>query len=692
MIDVDKKTKANEAASAFYSEQLNADLLKGISIDRSVNERNQPKDQWPSKPDNIGIWKKYGSDDTNFWYERDANLRLEWVYWADNHKIPPKNKTKRIVFLGESAARGFFYDPYYNPAIALESMLKTNGLEEAEVVDLAKTNMELDELVHITMKSFDLEPDAIVVFAGNNWYTTVKGTFKDVDYKFMADAIDKEQIGEFRDYVLKRYKQLISNYLKDVQKQMDIHKIPVIFVIPEFNLLDWKSSLNEKIPRNLLSEGIANWISLKEEGNKSLEKGDFNKLEKIGTQLIALDETNPFGYELLAYSQIEKDVAEARKNLEQARDMNIFSRCFSKPRIHNISRETILKISRESDIEVIDSSTLFSSRLNGKLPGRDFFLDYCHLTEEGIKVTMASVAQKLIEVLVNNKEDFNCFYNTDLKPSNRVKATAFINAAIHNAHYGQTHDVLEFLCTQGLKYSEKSKEYLLNYIDLATRVTSTMFCKSHEQLIEDEFTTQYGSTGIMQKRNQKNLDLNLVNAMVTSLKEQNIDIENSISELRLKEHQLTTKKNNLLKSFYSSDSYDIYPGKTPSYFQSRNYMSNFYVIAESRVAIEGRITFRTPFGIRNQGHVSMLFNDHLFLKTPVSEVWKNIRFRIKASWVVEGVNRIKINWPIPHKDIGDTENTNVSQVNEEDILTRFYIVFGEIFSFWVKKEENNINS
>lgn len=687
MVDLDKKEKANIAASAIYNEKFSGELLEGISIYSSVGKDKKPLEQKKPKPNRIGIWKKSDSNDSNSWYERDADLRLEWVYWADNHKIPPKSKAKRIVFLGESVARGMFYDPYYNPAIALEGMLKNNGLQETEVIDLAKTNMELAELSDITMKSFGLDPDAIVVFAGNNWYTTVKGTFNSSDYEFMLGAIVNKKINEFQNYVLKRYKKLISNYLKEVQEQMEVSKVPVIFIIPEFNLLDWKSSLNEKIPRNLSTKDIEKWISLKEEGSNRLEKGEFNRLGNIGNQLITLDETNPFGYELLAYSQIENDIEDARRNLEHARDMNIFSRCFSKPRIHNICRDIIVEMAEKSDIEVIDSSLLFSSRLEGKLPGREFFLDYCHLTEEGIKVTMASVAKMLFRIIVNENKDFDSLYNTDLELADKVRSIAFISAAIHNAHYGQTHDILDFLCAEGLKYSEKAKEYLLNYIDLATRVTTTTLCESHERLIEDEFTMQYGSTGIMQRKDQKNLDLRLVDAMVSSLKQEVANVENSICELRIKEHQLTNKRNNLLKSFYSLDSYDVYPGKTPSYFQSRNYMSNFYVIAESKVAVEGAITLRTPFGIKDKGHVTLLFNNHEFLKIPVSQVWTDVKFKIKSEWVLEGVNKIKINWPLPHREIEFIEKSDIPEVNEEDILNRFFVVFGEIFSFWVKREE-----
>src|SRR5262245_21445068 len=46
-----------------------------------------------------------------------------WHFWANVQKIPAKGQRQRIVLLGESVARGYLYDPQFNPAMALQAMM-----------------------------------------------------------------------------------------------------------------------------------------------------------------------------------------------------------------------------------------------------------------------------------------------------------------------------------------------------------------------------------------------------------------------------------------------------------------------------------------------------------------------------------------------------------------------------------------
>src|SRR5690606_38939017 len=92
---------------------------------------------------------------------------------------------------------------------------------------------------------------------------------------------------------------------------------------------------------------------------------------------------------------------------------------------------------RDSFLSVVDLPDIFE-KLSGKLPDKDFFLDYCHHTVKGIQVSMASAAK---EILAFYDEDIpiesTLEQATSCVPTKKVEAMAYVFAAIHNAHYGQ---------------------------------------------------------------------------------------------------------------------------------------------------------------------------------------------------------------------------------------------------------------
>ncbi|MFF9396781.1 hypothetical protein [Streptomyces griseoluteus] len=58
-------------------------------------------------------------------------------FWADVAYVPTKGDGRRVLLVGESAARGFLLDPGLTPADVLRGEL-SNGAEQMQCVDLAK--------------------------------------------------------------------------------------------------------------------------------------------------------------------------------------------------------------------------------------------------------------------------------------------------------------------------------------------------------------------------------------------------------------------------------------------------------------------------------------------------------------------------------------------------------------------------
>ena len=117
----------------------------------------------------VGIWRE-GIERGEKWFVREPNPSAR--LWADIERIPPKGNRRRVVLLGESAARGYFYDPHYTFARAVADVLTFGGANDVEVIDLARTDAILQDLVELMQQAISLEPDVLLVFAGNNWVLT----------------------------------------------------------------------------------------------------------------------------------------------------------------------------------------------------------------------------------------------------------------------------------------------------------------------------------------------------------------------------------------------------------------------------------------------------------------------------------------------------------------------------------------
>ncbi len=141
-----------------------ARLLQMIPEEVSVD----PQPAAPSGPQPISIWQP-DRDDGELVFVRPEPLPLG-DHYATRRRLRARKdaSTRRVAFFGESVAAGYLYAPHLTPAEILETQLR--GVDAGyEVVDLARTNETLAGLATTVESSLQLDPDALVIFAGNNW-------------------------------------------------------------------------------------------------------------------------------------------------------------------------------------------------------------------------------------------------------------------------------------------------------------------------------------------------------------------------------------------------------------------------------------------------------------------------------------------------------------------------------------------
>lgn len=625
----------------------------------------------------VGIYKREGEGRTAV-FSRNVDEKDRWSYFADIHSIPAVGDKRRVVFLGESVGRGFLLDPDYTPSIVLEYQLnQLAGREEYEVIDLAETNLGLPELLRRYRQCYQLHPDMIVFLAGNNWRYELLRAIEgkpDVYQRLVRALQENEQMQSVGKMIEDIFADVVTGFLETVGRLSRENNVPVIFAIPEFNLLDCRSTQAEQYISTLHGEGIDEWVTCKIVAEKAFAAHDLTTCIANAQRMIALDCTHPSGYELLADCWLQQGkYEEARACLENAKDTALYFRTDSKPRIFNIIRETILSKAAENNVHILDIKAVFDTYQNGRLPGRELFLDYCHFTVEGIQVAMNAVSNRLFNIDKGTDHPPMVVKSPEAKAITRGLGHLF--AAIHNAHWGQSYEILYYHCCKALENYKQVARLMVYYCDMMSRKTANNLCKSLEMILKSsEYNLDRYVHALLPPRNKKSLETELVSAMVDALKTVQIDLTKYVREIRVAEHNQKDDPTNLLLPFYCLSSYEEFQGSNNAFYQARNYRSVFKVVGTGGHTLKIDVELRVPYQTQATAKALLYMNDAPVTELEVTNDWVRYELEIPAGKLHNEVNELSVHWPLP----GELPLKPKERTRTLSLLDNMFFVFGEI--------------
>jgi len=640
-----------------------------------------------TQAERVGIWeRKKGAGSQAF--VRRMEMMPDWNLWASVSAIEPRRARQRVVLLGESVARGYLYDPQFTPAMVLEKIFGSHsGPGELEVIDLARTNLKF-EIRQLGQEALLLQPDALVIFAGNNWNVHFGNTAR---MAAMETVLRDEGVPGLKKLIEQWLVADVSSLVNEISGTYAGQRIPIVWLIPEFNLLDWKDpAVNAP---HLPGEGNRQWMICFERAKQSLAEGDTASAYEFGTRMFELDHgvNAAAAYILGQCSYRDGDMEAARLWLERARDASIWdvSRVIS-PRAYSVTQQTLREqVRKYPNNAIVDLPALFKEYLGTDLPDRRLFLDFCHLTAEGIGIAMAATASALLPRLQRQNAAWRSLAQRAVQPADHVKAEAFFLAAIHNAHFYQPYDLVLHWCRQALKSSRNIAGLMEQFIELQTQRSPMLMCKVAEQIAG---TGSPLIQNYLLRKNHQQLDLVLLQAIVASFQEVGIDLNDRLARLRLEEHSAAAEGRNLLDYYYCSGGGQpqevmwVMPGhveakrsKQTDYYRAYWPQSKFKFIGESTVPLLLSMTLRVPNSSGESASVEV--NGIRACVIPVSSRWETWDITIPPGMVRNGINDVTIAWPA---SIQNNEfEIFVESLNElpEGSLPEFFPVFGEIHSF-----------
>ncbi len=640
-------------------------------------------------PARVGIWERK-EENGQVYFARTMDTITEWNYWANIGRIEPKGAKRRIVFIGESVGRGFLYDPQFTPAMALETILKSRlGDGEVEIIDLARTNLGF-EVKELAKAALMLEPDIVVFYCGNNWEVVAKLGTERVPY--LEGIVQEEGVPGLKRFI----KEVLTTEAKRVVSEVGaLYKsrgVPAIWLVPEFNLADWRDPITNA--PHLAGDANREWVPLRKGAEEALRDGDLKLAAELAGKMVELDEgVCVLGLYILAEcSQRSGDIEAARRYFETARDAANWdtSRNIA-PRPYAVTQETLRAEVPKHGGDLVDMPKIFKEYLNGELPDRRLFLDYCHLTSEGIIVSMAATASRILHALNGTDVHWRSLVDERLGPSKEIEAEASFLAAVHNGHWWQTAELVQHYCDRAVQAWPGIAQVMTRFIDLQTRRAPMLMCRSAEQIggLGSPLIQHY-----LLRYNNQQLDQLLLDAVIASLGKLGIEAGERLKEIRREEHSVTWRNTNLLEYYYCSAALqpqevlwvmpryenDTVP-KLSQYYKAYWLESRFVFIGEAKCPVQLRLTCRLPGELSlAEGRITLEVNGERIGEAVVGQQWTTLEALAGSRLVRDGINEVLIRWPMP-----DFPGLKGLEPILDDVMEsywpEFFCVFGEVHTF-----------
>jgi hypothetical protein len=638
-------------------------------IQQLRRERTPPADR-PSddRPRHLGVWKLLEDGAL----ERDGAMASEWRSWADVHRIPAKRRP-RVVLIGESVARGYLYDPELTPAGVLQQHLdRALGGQGVEVVDLARMDLSLRGLVDLVERVDLLDPDAIVVWAGNNW-TDLHRELSSGDYAVLAAALRDGGPVALRTAFLERCVRPRGESALDAMAATSTRlDVPVVCVVPEFNLLDWCEpdvTLHLAAPRG-------RWLEARVAAEAAWTSGRHEECLRLADEWTALSEgTSPAAHRLAGLALLETGrPGAARVRLESARDAACGVLVPQAPRCPRVVQDLMRCGGAERGFAVIDLPTVLGRE---RLPDRHLFLDYCHLTLRGIVLAAGAVAVEVTRLLGGGEAV--CGEPAVSPPAPAVEATAHFMAAVHNAHYPQPGEIVDHHCLRAVGLWPDVGGLMLALLDAERRRAPAWMCRSFATLQRSRIVRRCLVADV-DLRN-KHSDVDLVSSIARALDRVGPDGAAQAMQTWVEEHGDPQRPVDLLDHWHRPASFRERVGDSfwpsTSYYRAFEPVSRFSLVRSEATGLELDVTCRVPEsgGPRRTARVAV--NGHPVAEVAVTGAWARHRVSIDGSLVRAGCNEVVIDWPPPAPGV-ERHLAGAARRLDRHELPCLLQVFGEI--------------
>jgi hypothetical protein len=636
-----------------------------------------------AKPGWIGIWEPRSENGASC-FQRSRERASEWTSWADRERLEPKGEKKRVVLVGESVARGYFYDPRITPAQVLETLLHRAEVPGGvEVVDLAKNDLDGLSVGPLLASALALQPDLFVLFVGNNWAQAPNLVRGGIERGAAATVLREQGVAGYKAYLEEKLVGLFDERLAGNLAALSA-RVPVVILVPEFNLGDWRFDGPADAPW-LPGDGNRRWLESFFAARQALAAGRLGEAEERARQMIDLDRgTASAGFTVLADCRRRQgDEAGSRELLERARDAHSWEITAQPPRPLTVVQQALRRTAGRGRVTVVDLPRVFEDWLGG-LPDRRLFLDYCHLNADGIRLAMAAAAAAIAPLIGGRKVDHRELAALPIAPPPEVEAEARFAAAVHNAHWGQPFAIVHHHCARAIAVSRRVSEAMSQFLELQARRAPAWMCAAGEKLAMGALAgplRRYFHVYMVYSQG-KFLDVLLLEAISAALEEAGIAARERLASLRRQEQGVTAARPaDLLSSYYRIAWTSRDWMRTGAFYhRAHSPVSEFSFVCAAAAPVTLQLVCRRPAG--GDESCAVLVNGSQVASLALTGAWMTHRILVPAESLKAGVNALEIRWPLGTRP-GEAGIENAARDLEAGLPYSLLPTFAEIDSLAV---------
>lgn len=583
--------------------------------------------------DVIGIWR--GSSDGS--WTRVAYTEA-WNRFADVAGLPPKGRHPRVVLLGESVARAYFFDPVLTFATMIERSV-TDAWKPIETVDLAAVGLGLSDLQTMVDRVVDLEPDLVVIFAGNNWI------FEPLPQQWEVQRRDLWQGGDLAaakelvlgEFLLPRTRTFFDN----LGAVLHGARIPGVFVLPEYNLFGYTDALDEYTPA-LGPSATRRWMELNAEAHEALQQGNLEACSVAAEGMLALDQgIHAAGHRWMGKAALLGGrEREARRYYQLARDAPCGLPHSVSPRCPERVAETIRHECAAKGVRLVDLPVVWGEEHG--VAAREFFLDYCHLSLRGLELVAGQVAEAVVTALSREEHTAGAPIAVRAQIADRDQATAVLLAALHNAGLGAPKATVAGLAHVALEKSPELTTLVDGFLDFRNRRCADWLAQSFAPTLRSRQMRRYLATRPSSVATTIG-QLPLYEALATAGARHDRSLAARARAVRLGECEHRDQPVDLLE-YRPVNAHEL-DSPHCAFHRSRVQVDRFYLITDGTTPIQVELTSRA--NVAHGAALSLRVNGAFERRIPVGQRWRRSRLSVPRSAMRRDVNLVEIEWPPP---------------------------------------------
>lgn len=651
----------------------------------------------------IGTWHPIQVGDEIVFKRKEQADTVFWESTRDYIYLNKKNSDKRVCIIGESAAAGMFFTPYITPSKALYNYLKTDKKNNWEVVDLTRNCMNAGALIETCKYTLQLQPDYIIIIAGNNWFSDIMIEHNGPLSRRRNYAISLEKdglLGMFQIYKSKAEK-LAKTVMSQINKMASESQTKFVFAIPALNYSSWE----RRVPVHWMNNGkTMEWYEYYNSALEALNDNDFKRALVFGKKMFDIDNgKNSTSNRILANCYIALgDEKSAYEHSKMECDNSLyFDEITSFPAVPSFIRREYGKGNAACPhIKFMDFEKILGDYYGSKVLGEEVFVDYCHLNPEGFHVVMAPIAHLLLSDENNKKDEWiKLAQNTPLSSvSSKALAVSYFCAALYNTHLNRPisddFDISKYsrLFQKAIEYDKSIIELMMLYIkgrscEKGLGFTLSKAGQKFLKLMNSplDFPVAQEALGV---------DRITIQSICETLKNNSCNIQKIVEDYQYPYVESLKDGSDLTEPAYvewinsyikmSMDSENGTRRRLP-FYKSWWPCSHFSLIADGEHELAVELTCRIPIdnAIIDKREINIIINNQCVNSIMADTTWHKYYFRIPAHMIKKGFNRVSIKWPISRQN----EEIKIQELTKKywkGIKVDFFPILGEIQSFIVK--------